>query len=113
MDPKDYDTDPADDIDLDRAATHTVTGRRVTNAGAERMATEAEQRVNTRLANLIPGGKSLSGDGRHSPIVQTRVPTVIHAKLQAIADARHVSVSKVLREAIDEFVEREESGSTR
>lgn len=113
MDPKDHETDPADDIDLDRAEIHTVTGQRVTNAGAERMAADAERRVNTRAANLIPGAKSLSGDGKHSPIVQTRVPTVVHAKLQAIANLRRVSVSKVLREAIDEFVEREESGSTR
>jgi hypothetical protein len=77
------------------------------------MAAEAERRLNTRAANLIPGGKSLSGNGKHSPVVQTRVPAVIHAKLQAIAYVRRVSVSKVLREAIDEFVEREESGSTR
>lgn len=111
MDPKDYQTEPTDDIDLDPTEIHTVTGQRVTNADAERMAADAERRVNTRAANLIPGGKSLSGDGTHSPIVQTRVPTVVHAKLQAIAAVRCVSVSKVLREAIDEFVEREESRS--
>lgn len=111
MDPKDYEIDPADDVDLDREEIHTVTGQRVTNAGAARMAVDAERRVKTRVANLIPGGKSLSGDGAHSPIVQTRVPTVVHAKLQEIADGRRVTVSKVLREAIDEFVEREESQS--
>ena len=113
MDPKDYEADPADDIDLDRADIRTMTGQRVTKAGAERMAADAEQRAKARAANLIPGGKSLSGDGRHSPIVQTRVPTVVHTKLRAIADARRVSVSKLLREAIDEFVQREDSGSTR
>lgn len=113
MDPKDYEADPADDIDLDQAEIHTVTSQHVTNARAEQMAADAEQRVDSRAANLIPGGKSLSGDGRHSPIVQTRVPTVVHARLQAIADLRRVSLSKVLRTAIDEFVEREENASTR
>jgi hypothetical protein len=66
------------------------------------MAAEAERCVNTRAANLIPGGKSLSGNGKRSSIVQTRVPAVIDAKLQAIADVTRVR-----------FVEPEESGSTR
>jgi hypothetical protein len=110
MDPKDYEIDPADDIDLDREEIHTVTGQRVDNALADLMAKEAERRTAARrAANLIPGGKSLSGGTKHSPVVQTRVPDVMHVKLQRIADNRHVSMSKLLREALDDLVEREET----
>lgn len=68
---------------------------------------EAAERRAGREANLIPGGKSLSGGGKHSPVVQTRVPEETHAKLRYIAEVRSVTVSRLLRTAIDEFVERE------
>lgn len=105
MDPSDYETDPADDIDLDAAGLHTVTGEPITEESAAAAADKAERGV--RGAGLIPGGKSLSGAGKHSPIVQTRVPERTHAQLQQIAAGRGVGVSKVLRQAIDELIERE------
>ncbi|ULP49210.1 ribbon-helix-helix protein, CopG family [Mycolicibacter virginiensis] len=42
-------------------------------------------------------------------MVQARVPATLHAKLQALADRRHISLSKLLREAIHEFMERKEN----
>jgi hypothetical protein len=109
MDPKDYEMNPAEDIDLDEQEVHTVTGRRVTSGVAAAMAAEAELIASARAANLVPGGKSLSGDGTHSPIVQTRLPVSTRARFQAIAERRGVRTSKLLREAIDQFIEREES----
>lgn len=79
-------------------------GERLTEQRAEHLAEKAFRPSD----NLIPGGKSLSGNNTHSPVVQTRVPATVHAKLQVLADRRHVSVSKLLREAINQFVEREE-----
>lgn len=105
MDPKDYENNPADDIDLDQEIVYLANGERMTNAKAQDMADAAERRA----ANLIPGGKSLSGNGRHSPVVQTRIPAVVHAKLQAIADTQHVSMSKIMRAAIDEFIKHHEN----
>lgn len=96
------------DIDLDAEVIH-VNGRRLTEEFAEEIADEAARTSRERSnANLIPGRKSLSGDGEHSPIVQTRVPAQVRARLQAIADRRGVRPSKLLREAIDQFIEREE-----
>ncbi|KDP02971.1 DNA-binding protein [Mycobacterium timonense] len=101
-----------DDIDLDKEVIHIGDGRRLTEELAEQIAEEAERTSRERSnANLIPGRKSLSGGGEHSPIVQTRVPAQVRARLQAIADRRGVRPSKLLREAIDQFIEREEHRS--
>ncbi|TDH48872.1 ribbon-helix-helix protein, CopG family [Mycobacterium eburneum] len=92
------------DIDLETEVIH-VNGRRLTEEFAEEIADEAARTSRERSnANLIPGRKSLTAEGKHSPVVQTRVPADVHAKLVAIAEDRHMSVSKVLREAIDEYV---------
>ncbi|MEB4208759.1 hypothetical protein [Mycobacterium sp. 94-17] len=45
MDPRDYEVNPADDIDLDTHEVHSVTGERIDNAAADRMARRAEQPV--------------------------------------------------------------------
>ncbi len=62
------------------------------------------------VLNLRPGGKSLSGNGKHSPVVQVRVSEQTRDKLRAIAKARGMSVSKLSRKVLDQFVERETPG---
>lgn len=52
------------------------------------------------------GGKSLSGDGRHSPVVQVRVSEHTCDTLRVIAKDRGMSLSKVSRKVLDDFVER-------
>lgn len=80
-------------------------GERLTEARAaelgEQAACEARE---ARDANLIPGRKSLSGGGKHSPVVQFRVSETTRIKLEAIAKARKMTVSKLSRQVIDEFV---------
>jgi hypothetical protein len=82
-----------------------VEGERLTEESAQRLAAEMLERV--RAKNLRPGGKSLSGGNKHSPVVQVRVSERTRDKLQAIADARGMSVSKLSRKVLDEFVKRE------
>lgn len=69
----------------------------------ERAAQIAEKKWE-RSANLVPGGKSLSGGQQHSPVVQVRVSKVTKEKLEAIAKERQVSVSKLSRQVLDDFV---------
>lgn len=95
-----------EDIDVDKEIV-IVNGERFTEQDAEDLDAELSGRDRSN-ANLVPGRKSLSGAGEHSPIVQTRVPTTVRVKLQKIADRRGVRTSKLLREAIDQFIEREE-----
>jgi predicted HicB family RNase H-like nuclease len=93
-----------EDIDLDAEVIH-VNGRRLTNELAEHMAIEAERTSRERSnANLIPGRKSLSGGRKHSPIVQVRVSITTRDKLAEIAKSQGVSVSKLSRRVLDEFV---------
>ena len=82
-----------------------VEGERLTEESAQRLAAEMLERV--RAKNLRPGGKSLSGGNKHSPVVQVRVSELTRDKLQAIADARGMSVSKLSRKVLDEFVKLE------
>lgn len=90
------------DADLDHD-DFQFQGKRLTEKRAEKLAAKAFRRAD----NLVPGGKSLSGDGTHSPVLQTRVPADVRAKFQAIAARRGVRPSKLLREAIDELIRRE------
>jgi Ribbon-helix-helix domain len=109
--PADYvigDEVEASDIDLDHEEVY-LNGERFTEARASEMAAELERTSRERTANLIPGGKSLSGDGTHSPVVQARVSVSVRAKLDTIAERRGVRTSRLLREAIEQFIEREES----
>ena len=69
---------------------------------AEQYAEQVIARVRAR--NLIPGGKSLSAPGRHSPVVQARVPEELHERLTAEAAARGVSVSRLAREALEHYL---------
>lgn len=62
-----------------------------------------------RAKNLLPGGKSLSGDRKHSPVVQVRVSEHTRDKLQAIAMARGMSVSKLSRKVLDEICRTRDS----
>lgn len=50
--------------------------------------------------NLVPGGKSLSGDGSHSPTVRVRVSEQMRAELVALAAARGIGLSKLVRELL-------------
>src|SRR6516165_666349 len=75
-----------------------VEGERLTEEHAEQLAAEMLARV--RAKNLRPGSKSLSGDRKHSPVVQVRVSEHTRDKLRAIAKARGVSVSKLSRKVL-------------
>lgn len=92
------------DIDLDKEVVY-VNGERLTEARAAEMAAELER--TSRERGLIPGGKSLSGGAKHSPVVQVRVSESTRDKLQAIAAERKMSVSKLSRQVLDEFVRHE------
>ena len=94
------------DLDLD-AEIINVNDKRLTEVGAQMWAAELEarDRSNDRSrANLIPGRKSLSGGGRHSPVVNVRVSEATRGRLDEIAAQRGVSVSRIAREAIDAYI---------
>ncbi|PVA66198.1 hypothetical protein [Mycobacteroides abscessus] len=81
-----------EDIDLD-AEVVTVDGQRLTNADADALADEAARVSRERSnANLIPGRKSLSGEGQHSPTVQTRVPQWVKDEL--VAEAAELGLAR-------------------
>jgi len=106
--PADFDFADAEIEDVDLADTEVIVdGQRLTDERADEITGSVLAKVRGHIDTLVPGGKSLTGDGKHSPIVQTRVPEETRDRLKVIAERRGVGVSKVLRIAIDELIERE------
>ena len=93
---------PVSDIDLDGEQFVLPDGRRLTEELAERI---AEDVVARRHPNLVPGRKSLSGGGKHSPVVQARLPESTYDRFRRLAEARHVSLSTIAREAVEEYLD--------
>lgn len=91
-----------EDIDLDQEDVRLPDGRRLTDDLAERMAREG--RDEARRRNLVPGRKSLSGDGSHSPRVQFRLPESLRAAAEAKAAEKGVTVSVLAREALERYL---------
>lgn len=56
-------------------------------------------------ANLIPGGKSLSAPGVHSPRVSYRVPEDVLDAAERQSDAEGITLSKLGRKALIEYLE--------
>ncbi len=56
------------------------------------------------LANLVPGRKSLSGNGKHSPVVNVRVSEDTRRRLGELAERSGESVSRVARRALDAYL---------
>jgi predicted HicB family RNase H-like nuclease len=90
------------DIDLDVEVVHLSDGTRLTEAKAEQLA--AEMLAEARRRNLVPGGKSLNGDGSHSPRVQFRVPEEIREQAQSRAAAEGISLSALARRALERYL---------
>ncbi|KAA1251005.1 DNA-binding protein [Mycobacterium simiae] len=76
-------------------------------AAREADAYEAAERQAGRAAGLIPGGKSLSGGHKHSPVVQVRVSEATRDRLATIVKARKMSISKLSRQVLDDFVKHQ------
>jgi hypothetical protein len=109
LDPTRYVVGPGDgisDADLDREEIVLPDGRRLTEELAEGLADEQVRAA--RDANLVPGGKSLSGGGAaHSPRVNVRLPDDVHRAALALADAQHITLSRLVRRALDEYLARQ------
>ena len=88
---------------LNTMATMTLPDGTVLDGTA---AEEYARRVldDARRRNLIPGGKSLSGAGQHSPTVQVRVPVDLRRRLEERAAAEGVSLSRLAREALERYL---------
>jgi predicted HicB family RNase H-like nuclease len=89
------------DLDLD-IEDFQYQGERLTNERAEQIAQETLAELRRR--KLIPGGKSLSGGGVHSPRVQFRVPEELRTQAERVAEDEGVSLSALARHALEDYV---------
>ena len=100
-----------EDVDLNETEIY-VNGRRLTEELANEIADEMTRISRERSrANLVPGRKSLSGGGKHSPAVQVRVSEATRDRLVIIAKERQVTLSRLVREVLDDYVRWGHSGS--
>lgn len=80
---------PVSDIDLEDEEFVLSDGRRLTEELADRVADDVSAR---RHPNLVRGRKSLSGSGKHSPVVQARLSESTYDRFRRLAEARHVAL---------------------
>ena len=97
--------DDVEDIDLNETEI-IVDGERLTDERADAITADALAKARAYNTGLIPGGKSLSGAGKHSPVVQVRVSETTRDRLRVLAAERKMSVSKLSRKVLDDFVAR-------
>lgn len=105
IDPSKYvvtDDDTIHDVDLDAEVVRLKDGRRLTNELAEQIAEETL--AEARRRNLVPGRKSLSGVGIHSPRVQFRLPDSLRSAAEKRAAEEGVSLSVLARQALERYL---------
>ena len=95
-------SDEVEDVDRELEELRLTDGCRLTRDPAEQLARALVP--DARRRNLIPGGKSLAGDGSHSPRVQFRVTETLRAAAEAKAAAEGVSLSAVVRQALAQYL---------
>lgn len=89
-------------VDLEEEEVRLKDGRRLTPELADQIARDAVAAARQR--NLIPGRKSLSAPGEHSPVVRVRVPTGVQAALKERAQEEGKTMSTVAREALERYL---------
>ncbi len=83
-------------IDLDKEVfVDRKTGRRITNADAERAADDAER-----------FGPPTEGEQPKSPVVTYPVPAGTRRRLDELSQREHRQASEVARTALEEYLER-------
>ncbi len=87
------------DLDVEPAV---VRGHELGESAVEALAAATLEEVRRR--NLVPGRKSLSGDGSHSPRVQFRVPESVLAAAERRAEQDGVSLSTLARTALVHYL---------
>jgi predicted HicB family RNase H-like nuclease len=89
------------DLDFD-VEDFQYRGKRLTNERADQIAQDTL--AEARRRNLIPGGKSLSGGGVHSPRVQFRVPEELRTQAERVAEDEGITLSVLARHALEDYV---------
>jgi len=85
-------------IDLDQEIIHNaITGQRMTNSVIDQENDETDRRY-----GITPGGKSLSKDGTHSPVLRLVVSKDTKEKIVQAAALEEMSVSRWLRRTVEE-----------
>ena len=105
IDPREFvvrDDDEVFEVDLSVEEVRLRDGRRLTDELADRLAEDTL--AEARRRNLVPGRKSLTGAGVHSPRVQFRVPEALRAAAERRAAEEGVSVSELAREALERYL---------
>lgn len=104
VDPRDFVVGPdahISDIDLDREEFITADGERLTEDRAAEIA--------QRTSNLVPGRKSLGGDGTVSPVLQFRTPR--KREVEELAHELGIRPSELARRALDEYLDNHARGA--
>jgi hypothetical protein len=90
-------------------ASKRCTGRKAWVNPSAPSPAAAKSGIARRTANLIPGRKSLSGDGTVSPVLQFRTPR--KREVEALAEEMGIRPSELARRALDEYLDDHARGA--
>lgn len=105
VDPSDYIVTPdtlVSSIDLTTEEFTLRDGRRLTDDLAEQIGRDVRDEIRRR--NLVPGRKSLTAAGRHSPAIRVRVPEQLREKAERRAAAEGITLSALTRQALEAYL---------
>lgn len=88
------------DVDFDKEVFVDNNGERYTNARIDEMVRDIEE------FGPYVGRPSLTAPSVHSPEIKARVPAPLKEKLEAAAQSRGETPSALIRQALEEFLQR-------
>lgn len=91
-----------EDVDLEQTDVRLRDGRRLTDTVADELADE--MLAEARRRGVLPGRRSLTRQGVHSPRVQFRVPESLRDAAEERAAREGISLSELAREAPEHYL---------
>jgi predicted HicB family RNase H-like nuclease len=88
----------------------TKSGRRLTEAELDRMAHEAERGFDLSTWRHGRGRPALEAGSVDSPRIAVRLPSSLHQRVTSLAAVEGRSVSQVVRDLLEGYVERGKAG---
>lgn len=91
-----YVLDPGPDVDLEAEEIRDSKGARIDQEYVERAVEDVHRAM---------GRPSLTAPGQHSPAIAVRLPAALRAAVRARAEREGKSVSEIMREAVQSYIE--------
>jgi len=95
---REYRIAPGPDIDIEQEDVRDSAGHQIDQAYVDRAVRDVH------ASTTVPGRPSLTAPGKRSPQIGVRLPEALQAAAEARAEREGVSMSVVVRRALEEYL---------